>query len=50
VIFHGVDIGKKGGLNVFVAGANWKIPVTYPIVEVLDLTFAESTREHKRAI
>jgi hypothetical protein len=28
---------------MFFAVARWKIPATYPIVELLDLTFVEST-------
>jgi hypothetical protein len=30
--------------------ARWKIPVTYPIVEVLDLTFAESTNINEKQL
>jgi len=39
----GLILVKNGGLYVLFAGANWKIPAIYPIVEVLDLKFAEST-------
>jgi|GEM_PF-6385861 len=27
----------------FISGANWKIPATYPIVEVLDFNIVETT-------
>jgi hypothetical protein len=43
VIFHGVDIGIKRWIKYLLPGANWIIPATYPIVEVLDLSFVEST-------
>jgi hypothetical protein len=41
-------ICKTIGIGNYSMGARWKIPAIYTIVEVLDLTFAESTGKKSR--